>query len=669
MTSFMDGIAASSKAAAERRLAQERLQKFIPVPVQMKKAIENLSKLHDGKLTWKDITENKLELDADQQLWNLMISTPDTTMLSCFEFAGNSKISGFPATDLKDIGTKHDGKALAIQGKVVSQGEREPDPMTIKWKCLNCGVLNEPGKFGRQPQACLDCKNDEFDVELTEDTKDTQVVRIQQDGAKISVIVRDESLINSLKSGRTAYAFGVMVFEPYIDRQTKKAKFRKYLEATNLECDEQVIQVSEDDKMRFQADMSEPMFYNKILASVAPHIHSMEAAKESGMLALASIGMRRPARMLWIGDPGVAKSELMEYFAEIAPNGHYTTMANSRYTGLTTTSEKDEETGRWMVTPGLLAYAHNGLVAIDELQVIREQDAKNLNDVIERGKIRYALAGGNHGEMDANCALILACNPHQGRVFENENIQETLKFLGSGAPAFISRMTLIYFFRDKANVERDTQIAKAVVKNSGDNPLAAYSQDWKDESGAEYYGTETLKKFFQYISTIPVEPVPEELHQELIDYYSKNRQDIASRINKLLTPRFLRDAVKLAQMVARIQGQSKPSKADIDKAMDLLANHMEETAFDPKTQEIDVNLVNGNKSKKELAEEKAIDNLFMSLVRGVGVTKKDDVSEEIIIQELVKCGKWDANTAKERLLRAQTESVMWQPRMGWWKFV
>ena len=656
MKSYLDRLAEQSADKALRQKLEERQKRFIIPPAQIMNLLSNFIDTHK-KLVWGEIVNHKVELEIDQQLWDMMLLIPDSLMISCFGDAGNDKISGYPVTSLRDIGTKHDGKAVAINGKVVSMGEREPDPMTIKWVCLNCKTLNEPGKFGRQPSSCSnkECGKDEFDIEITPDTKDTQVIRIQEDGSKLSVIVRDEQLINSVKSGRTAYAFGVMIFEPYIDRQTKKAKFRKYLEATNIECDEQVISVSQEDIQKFKADMEQPQFYEKILASVAPHIHGMEAAKESMMLAIASIGMRRPARMMWIGDPGVAKSELMEYGADIAPNGHYTTMANSRYTGLTTTSEKDEETGRWMVTPGLLAYAHNGLVAIDELQVIREQDAKNLNDVIERGKIRYALAGGNHGEMDANCALILACNPHQGKVFENENIQETLKFLGSGAPAFISRMTLIYFFRDRVDSERDAKIAKAVVKNSGNNPLDAYEEDWKDEAGVEYYGTKTLKKFFQYISTIPVEPVPEELHQELIEYYTKNRQDVAAKINKLLTPRFLRDAVKLAQMVARIQGQSKPSKADIDKAMELLANHMEETAFDPHTKEIDVNMINGSKPKGEITKEQNKETQFwecfesLKAIRGY-VTKKEWVNE------LVTTKQWKQEEAEKMIVKAENAS-------------
>lgn len=602
--------------------------------------------LKTGPLVWSEMQNFKVPMGYEQQDWQDILND---LPFAAFEEAGSAKIQGYPTTTLKDIGTKHNGKPLAVEGKVVSLSEREPDPKTISWVCIDAGHVNPSSKFGKQPSVCGECACTDFDIEITENTKDLQAIRIQQDNHILSVIVRDESLINTVKSGKSAYAFGVMTFEPYIDRQTKKAKFRKYLEAVNLECDDKTVEVTAQDIERFKADMAQPQFYERVLSSIAPHIHGMEAAKESGMLALASIGMRKPARMLWIGDPGVAKSELMEYFAMLAPNGVYATMANTRHTGLTTTSEKDEDTGKWMVTPGVLAWAD--AIFLDEFQVIKEQDAKNLNDVIESGKIRYALAGGNFGEIDANCAMVISCNPHQGRVFQNENIQEILKFLGTGAPAFITRMTLIYFFRDVVNAERDGAIAKAVLKNSGNDPLAAYEQDWTDEQGVEHYGTQTLRKLFQYITTIPVEAVPQELHDELQKHYVESRADGVGQFMKLVSPRFLRDAVKLAQIIARVQGESKPSAADIDKSTALLKNHMEAAAFDPETKTVDGNLINGSKPGKELKKEQNETEQFWDAFESLKVLGAA-VTAKAWVNELVERKGWRQEKAEQWIAKA-----------------
>lgn len=563
-------------------------------------------------LSWQEIQSFQPTKAAIED-WQAFVSQADYELVKIFRLAGNTKITGIPTTPMKAIRSQqHIGQLIAVEGKIIALGEIEPTIITARYRCLDCNKLTE-SKDGRRPWQCenTQCGKKRLELDINASSfGDSQVVKVQELSSEnkrqltMSCVAVDEEFFWPTNLERKVKITGIFQVEHDSGSRDPIAKFKKKIQIANIEKLEADIIFTEEDVKRFKADMEQPQFYEKILSSIAPHIYGMDAAKESGMLALASIGMRKPARMLWIGDPGVAKSELMEYFADLAPNGHYTTMANSRFTGLTTTSEQDKDTGKWMVTPGLLAHAHNGLVCIDELQVIREQDAKNLNDVIERGKIRYALAGGNHGELDANCALLLACNPHQGKIFEFENIQETLKFLGGGAPMFISRMTLIYYFRDKVNEERDRNIAKAILKNSGNNPLEAYEEDWKDSTnGAEYYGTKTLKKFFQYVSTIPVEAIPEEYHKELEEYYITNRQNVAASINKFIGARFLRDAVKIAQIIARIQGQSKPSKSDIDRAMVLLRSHMEETAFDPKTKEIDTNLINGNKSKDEIARQ------------------------------------------------------------------
>lgn len=619
--------------------------------------IREYLKANGEKLVWSEMQNFQVPAGYEQQDWQEILNDMP---IHAFEEAGNCRISGYHTTKLADIGTRHNGKHIAVEGKVVSLSEREPDPKTIKWLCLRCGSLNEPAKFGRQPLSChavadpesgKECGNDSFDIEITEDTKDMRAIRIQQDNHTLSVVVRDEAILDAIdKSGKPAYAFGVMVFEPYIDRQTKKAKFRKYLEAVNIECDDKTIDVTPQDIERFKADMAQPMFYERVLSSIAPHIHGMEAAKESGMLALASIGMRKPARMLWIGDPGVGKSELMEYFTLLSGNGHYATMANTRQTGLTTTSEKDEDTGKWMVTLGVMGWAD--LLCLDEFQAIDEKTAMALNDVVESCKIRYALAGGNYGEIAANCAMILSCNPYQGKVFKDENIREILKFLKNGASAFITRMTLIYFFRDVVDATRDRLVGKAVAKNSGNNPLEAYEQDWIDEQGVEHYGTQSLRKLFAYISTIPVEALPAELHDELVEHYVKSRADVVNNTMKLMGPRFLRDAIKLAQLIARVQGESKPSAADIEKATNLLKDHMEAAAFDPETKEIDVNLLTGSKPQKELKKEKSEETVFWEEFENLRVLGMASITLAMWVQSLVAKG-WKQEKAESMISKAE----------------
>ena len=104
-----------------------------------------------GPLVWSEMLKFTVPAGYEQQDWQDIL---DTLPIHAFTEAGNCRISGYPVTHLKDIGTRHNGKSIAVEGKVVSLSEREPDPMTISWVCLDGNHVNEPSKFGKQPSVC-----------------------------------------------------------------------------------------------------------------------------------------------------------------------------------------------------------------------------------------------------------------------------------------------------------------------------------------------------------------------------------------------------------------------------------------------------------------------------------------------------------------------------------
>lgn len=90
--------------------------------------------------------------------------------------------------------------------------------------------------------------------------------------------------------------------------------------------------------------------YTTLAKSIAPEIYGMEDIKKALLLLLVggvdkvmSDGMkiRGNINILLMGDPGVAKSQLLKYIAHISPRGVYTTGKGSSGVGLTAAVVRD----------------------------------------------------------------------------------------------------------------------------------------------------------------------------------------------------------------------------------------------------------------------------------------------------------------------------------------
>ena len=78
-----------------------------------------------------------------------------------------------------------------------------------------------------------------------------------------------------------------------------------------------------------------------------------------------------------MGDPGVAKSQLLSYMSQISPRGRFTSGMSASAAGLTAAAVQDSAAdGRWTLEAGALALADLGLAAIDEFDKMNENDRR-----------------------------------------------------------------------------------------------------------------------------------------------------------------------------------------------------------------------------------------------------------------------------------------------------
>jgi len=124
--------------------------------------------------------------------------------------------------------------------------------------------------------------------------------------------------------------------------------------------------------------------------------------------------LRGDIHVLLIGDPGIAKSQLLRYIVKCSPRAIYTSGQSSTSAGLTATAVKDEfGEGRWTLEAGALVLADKGIAAVDEMDKMQKEDRSALHEAMEQQSISVAKAGIT-ATLKSRCALLGAANPKYG---------------------------------------------------------------------------------------------------------------------------------------------------------------------------------------------------------------------------------------------------------------
>ncbi|XP_022088153.1 DNA replication licensing factor mcm7-like [Acanthaster planci] len=492
------------------------------------------------------------------------------------------------ALSIRDVKADKIGKLVSVRGIVTRCTEVKPMMTVATYTCDQCGAETYQPIGSPTFMPLLNCRSQACDANksggrLYLQTRGSKFVKFQEikiqehsDQVPVGHIPRSMTIYSRGETTRCCQPgdhIGVTgVYLPMLRvgfRQMAQGLLSEtYMEAHHIVkmnkaaeeemslkelTDEEIQQIAEED------------FYEKLACSIAPEIYGHEDVKKALLLLLVGGVDRNPKGMkirgtiniCLMGDPGVAKSQLLSYIDRLAPRSQYTTGRGSSGVGLTAAVMKDPITNEMVLEGGALVLADQGVCCIDEFDKMNETDRTAIHEVMEQQTISIAKAG-IMTSLNARVSILAAANPAYGRYNPKKSIEHNIQL----PAALLSRFDLLWLIQDKPDRENDLRLAQHItyVHQHSTQPPMQFTP----------LNMNLMRRYIALCQT-KTPAIPESLTDYITGAYVEMRKEArGSKDTTFTSARTLLAILRLSTALARLRLVDVVEKEDVNEAMRLM---------------------------------------------------------------------------------------------------
>ncbi|GAY25866.1 minichromosome maintenance protein MCM [Desulfurococcaceae archaeon AG1] len=546
-----------------------------------------------------------------------------------FQGSLNPRFRGIPQSiAIRELRNEHIGKLVQVSGIVVKMTPPKQKMIKAMWQHISpeCGDkfdLDVKSDIIEKPSHCRRCGLSSGIFKLLENESlytDHQRISIGEMPEEVPSgqmprqvqVILEGDLVDRVRPGDKVQVVGIVRLSGIgSSSRRSKAVYEIEIYGNNIETRDkgvEEIELSEEDIDEIRKLAKDPMITRKIIASIAPAIYGHWDVKEA--IALLLFGgvpkhrsdgtkIRGDVHVLIIGDPGTAKSQLLQFASKIAPRGIYTTGKGSTAAGLTAAVVRDKNTGEYYLEAGAMVLGDMGVVCIDEIDKMREDDRTAIHEALEQQTVSISKAG-IHATLNARASVLAAGNPRYGRYIDDRPLIDNINL----PVTILSRFDLIFVLKDQPSLEEDRQLAEHIT--------SAHTS-FEDVKAPIDPGL--LRKYIIYARRNVKPKLSEEARKMIADFFVEMRRAAAENKEApiAITARQLEALIRLTEAHARMRLSSIATEEDAAEAIRLMRTMLESVGIDIESGSLDIDTIMTGKPKSRREKMLLIEDIIKDL--------------------------------------------------------